>query len=109
MAHGLEISFDDYRGAIELARACLREFDELAAAYDAVLVPSTVGEAPQGLTSTGDATFNRPWTAIGVPCVTLPYTTGRNGLPVGIQLVTPYGRDERLLSVAVWVEGELSG
>ena len=109
MAHGLEISFDDYRAAIELARACQWEFDELAAAYDAVLVPSAVGEAPQGLTSTGDATFNRPWTTIGVPCVTLPNKTGRNGLPVGIQLVTPYGRDEQLLSVAVWAEDALSG
>jgi Asp-tRNA(Asn)/Glu-tRNA(Gln) amidotransferase A subunit family amidase len=109
MAHGLDISFDDYRAAIELARTCQREFDELAAKFDAILVPSAVGEAPQGLTSTGDATFNRPWTTIGVPCVTLPNTTGRNGLPVGIQLVTPFGTDEKLLSVAVWAEGALLG
>ena len=109
MAHGLDISFDDYCAAIELARTCQREFDELAAKFDAILVPSAVGEAPQGLTSTGDATFNRPWTTIGVPCVTLPNTTGRNGLPVGIQLVTPFGTDEKLLSVAVWAEGALLG
>lgn len=109
MAHGLDISFDDYRAAIELARTCQREFDELAVKFDAILVPSAVGEAPQGLTSTGDATFNRPWTTIGVPCVTLPNTTGRNGLPVGIQLVTPFGTDEKLLSVAVWAEGALLG
>lgn len=109
MAHGLDISFDDYRAAIELARTCQREFDELAVKFDAILVPSAVGEAPQGLTSTGDATFNRPWTTIGVPCVTLPNTTGRNGLPVGIQLVTPFGTDEKLLSVAVWAEVALLG
>jgi Asp-tRNA(Asn)/Glu-tRNA(Gln) amidotransferase A subunit family amidase len=109
MAHGLDISFDDYCAAIELARTCQREFDELAVKFDAILVPSAVGEAPQGLTSTGDATFNRPWTTIGVPCVTLPNTTGRNGLPVGIQLVTPFGTDEKLLSVAVWAEGALLG
>lgn len=107
MSHGLEIPFEDYRAAIDLARLCRREFTDLMGDYDAALVPSAVGEAPEGLTSTGDATFNRPWTTIGVPCVTLPNATGRNGLPVGIQLVSPYGSDEKLLSVADWVEGAL--
>lgn len=108
MAHGLDIPFDDYRAAIDLAAACQREFGDLAAAVDAVLVPSAVGEAPEGLQSTGDALFNRPWTTIGVPAITLPNSTGRNGLPVGIQLVAPYGTDERLIAVADWVEGALA-
>lgn len=109
MADGLDIPFEDYRAAIDLARQCRREFGELAGAYDAILVPSAVGEAPEGLDSTGDALFNRPWTTAGVPCVTLPSITGRNGLPVGIQLVSPYGTDERLLSVACWAETALAG
>ena len=109
MANGLEISFDDYRAAIDLARQCRREFGDVADGVDAILVPSAVGEAPEGLDSTGDALFNRPWTTIGVPCVTLPSTTGRNGLPVGIQLVSPYATDERLLSVACWAETALVG
>lgn len=107
MAHGLDIPFVDYRAAIDLADACRREFTELTKHVDAVLVPSAVGEAPEGLESTGNALFNRAWTTIGVPCVTLPNATGRNGLPVGIQLVGPYGGDEHLLSVATWAEGVL--
>ncbi|MEC8201657.1 MAG: hypothetical protein VX085_19135 [Pseudomonadota bacterium] len=51
--------------------------------------------------------FNRPWTTIGIPCITIPNTTGRNGLPVGIQLISGYGTDENLISVADWVEGAL--
>ncbi|KAI8272541.1 Glutamyl-tRNA(Gln) amidotransferase subunit A, partial [Colletotrichum sp. SAR11_240] len=39
--------------------------DKMLGAYDAVLVPSAVDEAPEGLGSTGSAAFNAPWTAIG--------------------------------------------
>ena len=108
MGKGLDIPFDEYRTAIDLAQFCRGEFGSLAAACDAFLVPSAVGEAPEGLQSTGDALFNRAWTTIGVPAVTLPNSTGRNGLPVGVQIVSPYGTDEHLLSVAVWIEEVIS-
>ena len=108
MASGLEIPFSDYREAIDLGERCRREFGVLAEGYDAVLVPSAVGEAPEGFETTGDALFNRPWTTIGIPCITLPNMTGRNGLPVGIQLTSAYGTDEHLIAVAAWVEGILS-
>ena len=71
---------------------------------DALIVPSAVGEAPLGFESTGDATFNRPWTTIGAPCVTLPGNRGANGLPVGVQVVARPYDDEGLLSVATWLE-----
>ena len=107
MATGLDISFSEYRQAIDLSDQCRLEFAALTESYDAVLVPSAVGEAPKGFDTTGDALFNRPWTTIGIPCITIPNTTGRNGLPVGIQLISGYGTDENLISVADWVEGAL--
>ena len=100
------VSFADYRAAIDLAVACRHRFAELFGDYDALIVPSATGEAPKGLESTGNALFNRPWTPIGAPCVTLPGHKGPNNLPVGVQLVAPAGADEALLSVAQWVEGE---
>lgn len=43
--------------------AALRpKFDELAAGYDAVLTPSVVDEAPEGLEWTGEAAFCSMWT-----------------------------------------------
>lgn len=36
--------------------------DQMLGKYDAVLVPSVVDEAPEGLGSTGSAAFNAPWT-----------------------------------------------
>jgi Asp-tRNA(Asn)/Glu-tRNA(Gln) amidotransferase A subunit family amidase len=79
-------------------------FDEAMADYDAWLVPAVPGEAPAGLASTGDAVFNRLWTGLHAPAVTLPGFSGARGLPVGIQLVAGRFRDARLLATAARVE-----
>jgi amidase len=103
----LAVSYDAYQEAIGVAIDCRRRFHDLLMDYDALIVPSAVGEAPEGLESTGNALFNRPWTTIGAPCVTLPAHRGHNGLPVGVQLVARPGADEALLAVAKWVETSL--
>ena len=41
------------------------------------------------------------------PAVSLPAGFGKNGLPLGIQVVGSYRQDYRLLRVAKWVEGAL--
>jgi Asp-tRNA(Asn)/Glu-tRNA(Gln) amidotransferase A subunit family amidase len=76
--------------------------------FDALLTPSTIGEAPLGLGSTGDPAFNRIWTLLGTPCVSLPGAIGPAGMPVGVQLVGPRGADEALVAVAEWVERALA-
>ncbi len=75
--------------------------------YDAVLTLPAFGEAPHGLTSTGDAEYCAPWTFLGAPAVTLPAGFGRNGLPLGIQITGRYRDDVRVLRVAKWVEATL--
>ena len=82
-------------------------FDNLAASYDALLTPSAVGEAPADLTITGDPMFNRAWSALYVPCITIPAATGPNGMPVGVQLVGPRYGDAKLLGVAAAVAASL--
>ena len=74
---------------------------------DALITPAVPGEAPKGRKSTGDATFNRPWTTMGTPCVTLPHHTGPNGLPVGVQINGGFAKDDELLSLAQWAEEAL--
>ena len=59
------------------------------------------GEAPHGLGNTGNPIFNRMWTLLGVPCVTLPAIWSESGLPVGIQLVGRIGDDARLMAAAL--------
>ncbi|MDO9358052.1 MAG: amidase [Polaromonas sp.] len=75
---------------------------------DVILAPSTLGEAPAGLDGTGDPLFCRGWTLLGLPCVHLPFATGRNGLPVGLQLVGAFGDDHRLMAAAHWVHRRLT-
>ena len=96
-----------YKAAVMLARQCANRFSDVLGEADALLVPSAVGEAPWSLESTGNALFNRPWTTMGAPCVTLPRFVGDSGLPVGIQLVGRIGEDEQLLDVSAWAERAL--
>jgi Asp-tRNA(Asn)/Glu-tRNA(Gln) amidotransferase A subunit family amidase len=42
--------------------------------------------------------MNLPWTHAGMPAITLPAGRSKNGLPLGLQLVAPFGEDEQLLA-----------
>jgi len=76
--------------------------------YDALLTLPAFGEAPRGLHYTGDAEYCAPWTFVGAPAVTLPTGFGKNGLPLGIQVVGDYRNDLRALRTAKWVEAVLT-
>ncbi len=88
------------------ARCRARESDLFGAA-DLLLTAAAPGEAPPRET-TGDPVFNRPWTLLHVPCVTLPFGSGSAGLPLGVQLVARRGADAELLSWARWAEAALA-
>jgi Asp-tRNA(Asn)/Glu-tRNA(Gln) amidotransferase A subunit family amidase len=104
---GRAMPLADYIDAIEAAEAFRAKLDDVFGEFDVLLAPSAVGEAPEGLHSTGDARFNAIWTLAWAPCVTLPAGAGRRGLPLGIQLVGARFRDEALLDAAAWVEARL--
>jgi amidase len=93
--------------AREQAEACRRALPALFARFDALLGASAPGEAPPGLASTGDPAFNRIWTLLGTPCVSLPAARGPAGLPVGVQLIGAPGEDGALLGLAAWAAGAL--
>jgi Asp-tRNA(Asn)/Glu-tRNA(Gln) amidotransferase A subunit family amidase len=82
----------------DAAAACRAQFDALAAGFDGVLCPSAVGEAPVGLSQTGDYRFNGLWTLLHVPCINLPFWRGPNGLPVGLTLTGARYADPALLA-----------
>jgi Asp-tRNA(Asn)/Glu-tRNA(Gln) amidotransferase A subunit family amidase len=94
---------ETYAEAIAHARACRRQFTDLLAEFDTLLTPSAPDEAPEGLASTGSSLFNRNWTLLRVPCVTVPAGRGPRGLPLGVQLVGARDTDARLLQCAAWV------
>ncbi len=77
--------------------------------HEVLITPSATGEAPAGLEATGDPVFNRIWTTLHLPCISLPVGTGRNGLPIGIQAIGEAGGDVRLLVFADWIHSRLLG
>jgi Asp-tRNA(Asn)/Glu-tRNA(Gln) amidotransferase A subunit family amidase len=105
---GRALPLSTYIEAIETAEAFRGNLDNVFSEFDVLLAPSAVGEAPEGLFSTGDARFNAIWTLAWTPCITLPAGSGHKGLPLGIQLVGPRFRDEALLDAAAWVEARLN-
>ncbi len=90
-----------------LFRFLQREFTDLTADFDILLTSSAAGEAPVGLAWTGDAGFNFIWTSLHVPCVTVPAGVGPNGMPLGVQIVAPRGRDRQALAWAAWAAAAL--
>ena len=102
-AAAAETPRENYDEAMRHARACRHVFAGIFADCDVLLTPSATGEAPAGIESCGSSLFNRCWTLLGVPCLTLPMGRGSYGLPLGVQLVGNHDDDERLLVAAEWV------
>jgi amidase len=104
---GLSLSSKTYESALLLREQCRRLLTEPMGQSELMLSPAAPGEAPQGLSSTGKATFNRIWTSMGVPALTLPFGHGPKGLPLGLQWVASWRQDAALLGLCSWIEGQL--
>ena len=91
---------------VTAARASQRDLRLLVEAamerhgIDLWICPAAPGEAPKGLDATGDPIMNLPWTHAGLPALSLPAGRGVQGLPLGLQCVAGFGRDEELLAWA---------
>jgi Asp-tRNA(Asn)/Glu-tRNA(Gln) amidotransferase A subunit family amidase len=103
----LSMPREPYAAAMRRAAECRKAFAETVADIDVLLTPSAPGEAPEGISETGSSIFNRNWTVLGVPCVTIPAGRGPKGLPLGVQFVGRYDDDERVLRCAEWARNTL--
>lgn len=84
-----------------------------------LLVTPTIGELPAPLGAfaqgQGDPTatrtlsgrfvsFTQPFNVTGQPAISLPLHQSADGLPVGVQFIAAYGRDDLLIRVAAQIE-----
>lgn len=104
---GLTVGAPEYDAALAETATARARLPAFFGACDALLTPAAPGEAPQGLGYTGNPIFNRMWTLLGTPCITVPAVWGENGLPTGIQLVGRIGDDARLVAAALFAERAL--
>ena len=104
VANGQGTSEGLYASAREQQELLRNSFSDVFAGSDAVLSVPPFGEAPSGLSDTGDAAFCTPWTFLGLPAITLPVGFGPAGLPLGIQLTGANREDFKLARVAHWCE-----
>ena len=102
-----DISSEDYIKAIEFGDTIAAAVNQMFNNWDVIITPAAPGEAPLGLESTGNAIFQKLWTLLGTPTVTLPKLTGPNGMPIGVQVIGRVGHDADLFRNALWIEGAL--
>ena len=101
---GLKYSAKEYSDAIDFMKQSYESYKEVFDDYYGILTPSTNGVADKGFGSTGSADFQKIWTYLGLPAISLPLLTGENDLPLGLQLVGNKFDDLRFLGTAKWLE-----
>ena len=101
---GLKHSAYDYANAVDFMEQSYQSYKEVFEDYHGVITPSASGVADKGLKSTGSADFQKIWTYMGLPTISLPLLTGESDLPLGIQLIGGKLDDIRFLSTANWLE-----
>jgi len=105
---GLSIPHARYVASLKRMAQCRDLIPAVFGDCDVLLAPCVTGEAPLGLTTTGDTRFQEFWTALHTPAITLPTHKGPKGLPIGIQLIGRIYDDETLLGVARWAAERLA-
>jgi Asp-tRNA(Asn)/Glu-tRNA(Gln) amidotransferase A subunit family amidase len=101
---GKSYSANDYRQAKNLQAELRLSISDYFQKFDAILAAPATGEAPEGLSFTGNPIFCSLWSFIGTPAIAIPVRKSSNGLPLGIQLIGNYQEDEKLLNIAEFAE-----
>jgi amidase len=115
---GMSVTGPQYVAAVELAQSWSRGLASWwDASHDVLLLPTVpdpppaIGELGPGadlatLARLGGAmvTFTVPFNMTGQPAISLPLGWSADGLPVGIQLIAGYGREDQLIRLAAQLE-----
>jgi len=106
-ADGFALEPKEYLRAQQHGADCRAHFAQALGDYDVLLAPAATGEAPQGLSSTGDVALNVVWTLLHVPSVCVPAAKSPDGMPLGLQVIGRIGDDARTLACADWIAARL--
>jgi Asp-tRNA(Asn)/Glu-tRNA(Gln) amidotransferase A subunit family amidase len=104
---GAAVTPEEFDEARRAARRGRRHAHDIFGQVDVLLLPSAQGAAPASHASTGSPIFNRLWTLLGLPAVNVPGLRDEAGMPLGMQIIGPFGRDRDTLSAALALENLL--
>ena len=103
--------YDAYYGKAQRVRMLTRrDFDAAYAEYDVLLSPTSpcvafrFGERADPMTMYRCDTCTIPSNLSGDPAMSVPFGTGAEGLPVGVQVMAPALGEETMLTVAAALE-----
>ena len=78
--------------------------------FDVLVTPTTanaptmLGDYAKGYESGRGSAFTRPFNITGQPAMSVPLGWPDDGMPRGVQLIAPIGRDDLLITVAAALE-----
>jgi len=96
-------SLSTYHEWLATRAAAQSAVERLRPCFDAVLMPSASGPAPEGFAFSGSRSFQVPWTFVGCPSWSIPGLQV-SGLPFGMQIAGFAGGDLALARHAAWLE-----
>ncbi len=100
---GLQVPVEKYKRCREHKARLLGEVVSAMNDVDVLICPATVGPAPS-VETTGDPSFNAPWSYTGQPTISFPVGLSPDGLPLSFQLVGRLNDERGLFTVAAWCE-----
>ena len=107
MEMGMLVPATKYLQAQRLRRQFRQDMVQMVMQVDVVLTPTTPAPAPRDRNTTGDASFQVPWTTSGLPTVTLPSGVSEDGMPLAVQLGGLPFEEGKMLGAAKWCEAAL--
>ena len=101
--YGLDLGGEKVLAARARAHSARVKVEKLFGECRLLITPSASGEAP-GVETTGDPLFNKVWTLLHLPCLSVPIGHGPNGLPISIQVVARANEEATLINGGGWIE-----
>lgn len=102
---GAAISHNEAGAARERIEAARCKVWRALAGHDAVVLQPAPTAAPRGFRTTGDQSYQTPWTAFHGPLVTVPGEPNGQGLPLATMLGAAPGRDTTAIAIADILQG----
>jgi aspartyl-tRNA(Asn)/glutamyl-tRNA(Gln) amidotransferase subunit A len=100
---GLQVDQAEYNRCLAHQLALKHQMAAAFRELDILACPAAMGPAPTPET-TGDPSFNAPWSYTGLPTISFPIGLSSEGLPLAIQLVGKFHDESTLFASAAWCE-----